>query len=242
MIQYGAPIDPAWAPAMAPRDNCPEPRELCTGPVMLHGTGMTLTYLCPQTSDAVSTVHVTVTATTIVTLAPAPAEPTTTTTIQSTATQYKTLTVTRKKDTTCQIPVSTPTTRSEVHATPSSSQVITTAFMLLPPFRSSSVSSAMTYISIPCMDCTFDWLLPIPRLTNGTTSKVHSSRTVSASSVVNALPISHNATSTIGYRFPTIHAIRDVESARTSKTGGADQKNVSVTVLFLAMVVAACFA
>jgi hypothetical protein len=55
---------------MAPRENCPETRELCTGPVMLHGTGMTLTYLCPQTSDAVSTVHVTVTATTIVTLAP----------------------------------------------------------------------------------------------------------------------------------------------------------------------------
>ncbi|OAL00460.1 hypothetical protein IQ06DRAFT_305401 [Phaeosphaeriaceae sp. SRC1lsM3a] len=103
------------------RDECAPLPALCTGPVMLQGSEMTLTYVCPKTSEVPSTVHVTVTATTTVTIpgdipaeSTAPVEPshpahpgpfseepttTTTTTIHTTSTNYKTVTLTHKKST-----------------------------------------------------------------------------------------------------------------------------------------------
>jgi hypothetical protein len=51
---------------MALRDACPELPALCTEPVMLRGTGTMLTYLCPAATEALTTVHETVTVTTTV--------------------------------------------------------------------------------------------------------------------------------------------------------------------------------
>jgi hypothetical protein len=51
---------------MSPRDTCPEAPALCTGAVLLQGIATTLTYVCPKTTEAGSTVHHTVTVTTTV--------------------------------------------------------------------------------------------------------------------------------------------------------------------------------
>jgi hypothetical protein len=51
---------------MSPRDTCPEASLFCTGPVLLQGTATTLTYVCPKTAEAGSTIHHTVTVTTTV--------------------------------------------------------------------------------------------------------------------------------------------------------------------------------
>ncbi|KAH5121499.1 hypothetical protein HBH71_057780 [Parastagonospora nodorum] len=72
-IQYGAPIDQVWAPAMAARDDCAALPALCTGPAMVSGTATTLTYVCPKTVEAATTLVVTVTTT--VTEAPASSAP-----------------------------------------------------------------------------------------------------------------------------------------------------------------------
>ncbi|KAF1921145.1 hypothetical protein BDU57DRAFT_38602 [Ampelomyces quisqualis] len=70
-VQYYDAFKQAHAPALAARDDCTKLPALCTGAVTVSGTGMTLTYLCPATSQVpVSTVHVTVTATTTVTSLP----------------------------------------------------------------------------------------------------------------------------------------------------------------------------
>lgn len=73
-MQYGGPIDQGWVPALVARDDCPALPALCTGAATIQGTGMTLTYICPQTSttEVATTVHVTVTATTTVTEIEAP--------------------------------------------------------------------------------------------------------------------------------------------------------------------------
>jgi hypothetical protein len=67
-MQYGAPIDQGWAPALAARADCPALPALCTGAVILSGVPTALTYICPLTTtvEAATTVHVTVTATTTV--------------------------------------------------------------------------------------------------------------------------------------------------------------------------------
>jgi hypothetical protein len=69
-VQYGAPIDPGYGQAMAPRDDCAQLPALRTGPVMMQGMATTLTYLCPKPSEAPTTVHITVTKTTTVTAEP----------------------------------------------------------------------------------------------------------------------------------------------------------------------------
>jgi hypothetical protein len=51
---------------MVSRDVCPELPALCTEPVLLRGTGTMITYLCPETTEAATTVHHTVTLTTTV--------------------------------------------------------------------------------------------------------------------------------------------------------------------------------
>jgi hypothetical protein len=67
-VQYGHYDEPAFVPAMVPRDDCPKLPKLCTDAVMLDSAGglTTLTYLCPETA-ARSTVTVTTTSTTTVT-------------------------------------------------------------------------------------------------------------------------------------------------------------------------------
>jgi hypothetical protein len=53
---------------MVARDSaCTEFPKLCTGLAMMYGYATTLTYLCPETTQKPSTVHVTVTKTITVT-------------------------------------------------------------------------------------------------------------------------------------------------------------------------------
>ncbi|KAL5114427.1 hypothetical protein ACEQ8H_007682 [Pleosporales sp. CAS-2024a] len=69
VMQYGAPIDQALASAVAARDECSALPAMCTGPAMISGMDVTLTYICLQTSsmERMTTVHVTVTATKTIT-------------------------------------------------------------------------------------------------------------------------------------------------------------------------------
>ncbi|KAF2024761.1 hypothetical protein EK21DRAFT_93817 [Setomelanomma holmii] len=231
--QFGAPMDPGCAQAMAPRDTCAELPALCTGPAMMHGIATTLTYLCPSTTKVKQTVHVTVTETTTVTAGPgessgavvppedAPAftfaEPTTTTTIHSTQTQYKTITVSRKKDSSSSDPTPGPNpTPADPNFSVHSSS--------LRPIRSSE------------SDITTNWLHPITTSypgSNGTEIIMFSKTAMGTGMDGSAKPTGQR--NSTGYAFPTPKQVREAQPSAVSKvlTGGTVEAPTPGMVMLL---------
>jgi hypothetical protein len=77
----------------------------------------------------------------------------------------------------------------------------------------------------------------IPAESDVTVSVHEPSRKFSDTVEATAVPDAVNTTSTHGYSFPTLLQIR--EMAKSTKTGGAGQKSVSIAVLLCGLVVAA---
>ncbi|KAH7088468.1 hypothetical protein FB567DRAFT_339444 [Paraphoma chrysanthemicola] len=250
--QYGVPIDPGYGAAMAPRDACTQLPELCTGAVMMQGLATTLTYLCPKTTEGPSTVHVTVTQTTTVTAvpgqssgpevppkdAPTSNEPTTTTTIHSTQIMTKTITVSRKKDSSSSAPTPGPTSFTSVPNATTSQPVETK------PLPNPDTSTIPTFTS--------DWLHPVsttphPASKNSTSTFIKPSVIIFTGAPGTAVG-SHGASAkptmrgnSTGYAFPTPHQLRDIDPSTSAEPakGVAGKMSMGVEMVMVLGLVSA---
>ncbi|XP_014555031.1 hypothetical protein COCVIDRAFT_17334 [Bipolaris victoriae FI3] len=284
-------VEPAPFGAVAARDeSCSKLPKLCTDTVLLHGGQTTLTYLCPETQGPTATITITSTTTRTITgsathgsssgqagvSVSACGELTTTTAIQST-TQ---VTVTEKV-----IGASTATTPS-ILPPPATITATFTAIPLSelrPPFPIKPTWSEFKNVSTTSYPtATGARAPPVFNLTSQvvnftsfdlvpTHAPTNLSSTVYVPSITLAVSVAYypnsptNSTSSgIGYNFPSLNVIRQVESTTTvtttvsgittetgmadengvyyvmtTSTGMAGENGVSFVALFLSMMVTA---
>ncbi|EUC49314.1 hypothetical protein COCMIDRAFT_85072 [Bipolaris oryzae ATCC 44560] len=285
-------VEPAPVGAVAARDEgCSKLPKLCTDTVLLHGGQTILTYLCPETQGPTATVTITSTITRTVTgsaiHAPSSGqaslpvsacdELTTTTTIQSTTQVTVTEKVVKVRTTTTPSILPPPATITATFTAiplselkppfpikPTWSEFKNVSTTSYPTATGARASPVFNLTSLVMNFTSFD-LVSTHAPTNLSSTAYIPSTTTTASAAYYPHSTTNNTSSGIGYNFPSLNVIRQVESAttvtttasgvttetgmadengvyyvmKTASTGMAGENSISFVALFLGMVATA---